>query len=137
MADDRLTTIHTPDAPAAIGPYAQAIRSGDLLFCSGQVPIDPRTGNLVAGDIEAQARQVMENLREVLLAGGATWESVVRATIYLTNLSDFAAVNRVYGEYVGPVPPARATVQVSALPKGAAIEIDAIAHIPMSRGAST
>jgi 2-iminobutanoate/2-iminopropanoate deaminase len=131
------TLIYSPDAPPPIGPYAQAVKAGDLLFCSGQIPLDPKTGELVKGDIEAQTRQVMQNLREVLQAGGGGWESVVRTTIYLTNLGDFAVVNRVYGEYVGTDPPARATVQVAALPKGAAIEIDAVAHIPMSRGAST
>lgn len=128
--------IESPNAPRPIGPYAQAVRSGDLLFCSGQVPIDPATGELVNGDIEVQAKRVMENLAEVLKAGGTSWEHALRVTIYLTNLADFSVVNRVYGEYVSAAPPARATVQVSALPKGAAIEIDAIAHIP-SRGAST
>lgn len=130
------TVVYSPNAPEPIGPYAQAIRAGDLLFCSGQIPLDPRTGKLVEGDIEAQTRQVMDNLAHVLSAAGAAWEHVVRSTIYLLDLSDFSVVNRVYGEYVGAVPPARATVQVAALPKGAAIEIDVIAQLPMSRGAS-
>lgn len=131
------TIIYSPNAPEPIGPYAQAVRTGELLFCSGQIPLDPATASLVEGDIEAQTRQVMKNLAEVLKAGGTAWENVVRSTIYLTNLADFSVVNRVYGEYVGTVPPARATVQVAALPKGAAIEIDVVAFIPMSRGAST
>lgn len=131
------TLVYSPNAPEPIGPYSQAVRVGELLFCSGQIPLDPATGALVEGDIEAQTRQVMKNLAEVLKAGGTAWEHVVRSTIYLTNLSDFSVVNRVYGEHVGTAPPARATVQVAALPKGAAIEIDVVAFIPMSRGAST
>lgn len=122
--------ISTPKAPAAIGPYSQAIRSaGSLLFLSGQIPLNPSTGEMVTGDIAKQAEQVLENLTAVLDAGGASWAQVVRTTIYLTNLQDFAAVNDVYARFVGPVPPARATVQVSALPRGASIEIDAIAMI--------
>jgi 2-iminobutanoate/2-iminopropanoate deaminase len=131
------TLVYSPNAPEPIGPYSQAVRVGELLFCSGQIPIDPSTGALIEGDIEAQTRQVMKNLAEVLSAGGTAWENVVRSTIYLTNLSDFSVVNRVYGAYVGTAPPARATVQVAALPKGAAVEIDVVAFIPMSRGAST
>lgn len=131
------TPIFSPKAPLPIGPYSQAVRAGDLLFCSGQVPIDPATGDLIKGGIEAQTRQVMENLREVLAAGGTAWEHAVRTTIYLTDLSDFSVVNGIYGEYVGTAAPARATVQVSALPKGAAVEIDVVAQIPTPRGAST
>ena len=131
------TAISTERAPGAIGPYSQAIKVGELVFCSGQIPIDPATGELVGGGIEKQTAQVMKNLTEVLSAAGATWGDVVKTTIYLTNLADFAVVNQVYGAAVGSVPPARATVQVAALPKGAAVEIDAVAHIPMSRGAST
>lgn len=131
------TAISTERAPRAIGPYSQAVRAGDFVFCSGQIPIDPATGELVAGGIEIQTAQVIKNLGEVLSAAGARWDDVVKATIYLTDLNDFAVVNRVYGEVVGSVPPARATVQVAALPKGAAVEIDAVAHISISRGAST
>jgi 2-iminobutanoate/2-iminopropanoate deaminase len=131
------TPIYSANAPPPIGPYSQAVRVGDFLFCSGQIPLDPMTGDLVQGDIEAQTRQVMQNLREVLKAGATGWEHVVKTTIFLTDLRDFTAVNRVYGEFVGTAAPARATVQVSALPKGAAVEIDAIAHIPSPRGAST
>jgi 2-iminobutanoate/2-iminopropanoate deaminase len=131
------TAISSERAPRAIGPYSQAVRAGELLFCSGQIPIDPATGELVGGGgIEVQTAQVLKNLGEVLAAAGAGWGDVVKTTIYLINLGDFAVVNRVYGEVVGSVPPARATVQVAALPKGAAVEIDAIAHLPMSRGAS-
>jgi 2-iminobutanoate/2-iminopropanoate deaminase len=123
------TQVRTSNAPAAIGPYSQAVRAGDLVFCSGQIPLDPVSGEMVSGGIEAETRQVLKNLTAVLGAAGAAWEQVVRTTIYLTNLEDFAVVNRVYAEQVGSVPPARATVQVAALPKGAAVEIDAIAHL--------
>ena len=122
--------ISTDLAPKAIGPYSQAVRSGDLIFVSGQIALDPGTGELAVGGIEAETRQALKNLSQVLVAAGATWKEVVRTTLYLTNLADFAAVNAVYSEFVGPTtPPARATVQVSALPRGAAIEIDAVAHI--------
>jgi 2-iminobutanoate/2-iminopropanoate deaminase len=131
------TAITSQRAPAAIGPYSQAVKVGDLIFCSGQIALDPTTGELVGGGVEAQAAQVIENISEVLSAAGATWSDVVKSTIYLTNLADFAVVNQIYGAAVGNVPPARATVQVAALPKGAAVEIDAVAHLPMSRGAST
>jgi 2-iminobutanoate/2-iminopropanoate deaminase len=124
----RKQTISTPEAPQAIGPYSQAIRVGDLVFLSGQIPIDSATGNLVPGDAAAQAKQVMENLGAVLRAAGVGFAEVVRATIYLTNLGDFAKVNEVYGSYFPTEPPARATVQVAALPRGASVEIDMIAH---------
>ncbi|WP_437590404.1 RidA family protein [Sorangium sp. So ce1000] len=116
-------------APRAIGPYSQAVKVGDLVFCSGQIPIDPATGELVAGGIEAQTARVIKNLTEVLSAAGASWSDVVKTTIYLTDLADFAIVNQVYGAAVGDVLPARATVQVAALPKGAAVEIEAVAHL--------
>jgi 2-iminobutanoate/2-iminopropanoate deaminase len=122
--------VKTDRAPGAIGPYSQAVTVGDLVFCSGQVALDPATGELVAGGIEAEARQVMKNLGAVLAAAGASWDDVVRTTIYLADMRDFAVVNRIYGEHVGAVLPARATVQVAALPKGATVEIDAIAHRP-------
>ncbi|MBK9262431.1 MAG: RidA family protein [Polyangiaceae bacterium] len=127
------TIVSTDRAPAAIGPYSQAVRVGDLVFCSGQIAIDPKTGEFVSGGIEAQTERVLANLEAVLSAAGATWQDVVRTTIYLVDLGDFAVVNRIYGEAVGSVPPARATVQVAALPKGAAVEIDAIAHVGASK----
>ena len=120
--------ISTSDAPQAIGPYSQAVRAGGFLFLSGQIPLDPATGELVAGDVTAQTKQVMENLRAVLAGGGVGFGEVVRATIYLTNLGDFAKVNEVYGGYFSTNPPARATVQVAALPRVASVEIDMIAH---------
>jgi reactive intermediate/imine deaminase len=120
--------ISTKDAPGAIGPYSQAVRSGDLLFLSGQIPLDPATGQLVTGDIAAQTRRVMDNLRAVLAAAGCTFADVVRTTIYLVDLGHFATVNEAYGSYFEAPYPARATVQVAALPKGAQVEIDVIAH---------
>src|SRR3954447_9543345 len=122
--------IQTNDAPKAIGPYSQAIGAGNLVFCSGQIPLDPKTNEMVGtGDVKAQAQRVMENLGAVLKAGGATFANVVKTTIYLQDLADFATVNDVYGAYFKEAPPARATVQVAALPKGAMVEIDAIAII--------
>jgi 2-iminobutanoate/2-iminopropanoate deaminase len=123
--------ISSEDAPKAIGPYSQAIRAGgELLFCSGQIPLDPKSGELVGGtDVSAQAKRVMENLKAVLAAGGATFANVVKTTIYLKDLSHFAAVNEVYGSYFKDAPPARATVQVAALPRNALVEIDAIASV--------
>ena len=122
--------IATKDAPAAIGPYSQGVRAGHLVFLSGQVPLDPATGQLVAGDITAQTKRVMDNLGAVLAAGDCGFGDVVRTTIYLVDLGNFAAVNEAYASYFSPPYPARATVQVSALPKGAAIEIDMIAVRP-------
>ncbi len=123
------TAIATAAAPAAIGPYSQAVRVGDLLFTSGQIPLDPRTGAMVDGGIAAQTRQVLDNLDAVLTAGGAGWADVARATIYLLDLADFAAVNELYGQrFTGP-PPARSTVQVARLPKDARVEIDLVAVI--------
>ena len=123
------TTVSTDRAPAAIGPYSQAVRAGDLVFLSGQIPLSPRTGELVGGDdVQAQTDQVMKNLRAVLLASGSSLDKVVRATIYLTDLNDFSKVNMTYGSFFeGKAPPARACVEVSALPKGAKVEIDMIA----------
>ncbi len=122
------------EAPKAIGPYSQAIEAGArgsrLIFLSGQIPLDPATGELVPGGIEEQTRQVMENLKAVLDAAGLRFESVARTTIYLVDLAEFGKVNEVYGSYFGAyAPPARATVQVAALPRGARIEIDAIAVV--------
>ena len=122
--------VSTEAAPAATGPYSQAIRSGDLVFLSGQIPLDPATGDLVSGGIEEQTRRVMNNLGAVLAAAGASFENVVKTTIYLADLGDFAAVNGVYASYFGQPAQARATVQVAALPKGARVEIDATARVP-------
>lgn len=118
--------IQTSGAPAAIGPYVQAIRAGGLLFCSGQIPLDPSTGELVGGDAAAQATQCLKNLAAVAEAAGSSLGAAVKCTIYLTDLGEFAAVNAVYETFVGDPAPARVTVEVSALPKGAAVEIDAI-----------
>ena len=122
--------IVSSDAPKAIGPYSQAIRAGQLLFLSGQIPLDPASGQLVDGDIAAQTRRVMENLGAVLNAAGLSFAAVVRTTIFLADMNDFAKVNDIYGTFfpatIGPAP-ARATVQVAHLPKGARVEIDAIA----------
>jgi 2-iminobutanoate/2-iminopropanoate deaminase len=126
-------TIATPDAPKAIGPYAQAISvpAGRLVFCSGQIPLHPKTGEMVgAGDVRAQTERVLENLAAVLAAAGASFADVVKTTIFLTDLGDFAVVNEVYARFVGASPPARATVQVAGLPKGASVEIEAIAVLP-------
>src|SRR6266516_914017 len=119
--------ISTSEAPAAIGPYSQAVRSGRLLFCSGQIPLDPKSGQIVSGDIGAQTRRVLNNIAAVLRAEGATFEDVVKTTIFLTDLGDFQTVNEIYGSYFKQQPPARSTVQVSALPKGANVEIEVIA----------
>jgi 2-iminobutanoate/2-iminopropanoate deaminase len=121
--------IATTAAPRAIGPYSQAIAvpAGRLLFLSGQIPLDPATGELVKGSIEEETAQVMRNLAAVLEAGGAGFQHVVRTTIFLTDLADFARVNGVYGAHFPGSPPARATVQVAALPRGARVEIDAVA----------
>ncbi|HVY36794.1 MAG TPA: RidA family protein [Polyangia bacterium] len=124
--------ISTPEAPKAIGPYSQAVAAGAgrLLFCSGQIPLDPATGEMVgAGDVRAQAERVLQNLGAVLAAGGASFASVVKTTIYLADLQDFGAVNEVYGRFFPSEPPARATVQAAGLPKGALVEIDAIATL--------
>ncbi len=121
------SAVLAPDAPRAIGPYSHAIRTGQLLFISGQVPIDPATGNLIDGDISAQTQRVMNNIDAVLKAGGLSFQHVVRTTVFLADMSDFAAVNAVYGTFFSEPYPARATVQVSRLPKDARVEIDAIA----------
>jgi 2-iminobutanoate/2-iminopropanoate deaminase len=120
--------IHTDGAPKAIGPYSQAVKAGPgITFLSGQIPLDPKTGELVEGDIRAQTERVMQNLEAVLHAAGLQFRHVLKTTIYLVDLGDFAAVNEVYGKRFPQAPPARATVQVAALPKGARVEIDAIA----------
>ena len=119
--------IQTDGAPKAIGPYSQAIRAGGLVFLSGQIPLDPATGKLVEGDVASQAERVMENLNAVLAAAGLGFGQVVKTTIYLTDLGDFATVNEIYGRRFAGSPPARSTVQVAALPRGARVEIDLIA----------
>lgn len=121
--------IQTADAPKAIGPYSQAIAASGskTLYCSGQIPLDPKTGELVTGDIAAQTERVMKNLEAVLQKAGASFGSVVRCGIFLTDLGDFGKVNEVYARYFPSNPPARATVQVSALPRGSKVEIDCIA----------
>jgi 2-iminobutanoate/2-iminopropanoate deaminase len=119
--------ISTSEAPAAIGPYSQAVRSGNFLFCSGQIPLDPTSGQIVSGDIATQTRRVLDNIRAVLKAEGLTFENIVKTTIFLTDLGDFQTVNEIYGSYFKQQPPARSTVQVSALPKGAKVEIEVIA----------
>jgi len=119
--------VSSPDAPKAIGPYSQAVRAGQLLFVSGQVPLDPATGQIVSGDIAAQTRRVFDNLGAVLKAGGRSFADVVRTTVFLADMNDFATVNEVYGTYFSEPYPARATVQVARLPKDARVEIDVIA----------
>jgi 2-iminobutanoate/2-iminopropanoate deaminase len=119
--------VSSPDAPKAIGPYSQAVRAGQLLFVSGQVPLDPATGEMVGGDIAAQTRRVCDNLGAVLKAANRSFADVVRTTIFLADMNDFAAVNQVYGTYFSEPYPARATVQVARLPKDARVEIDVIA----------
>jgi 2-iminobutanoate/2-iminopropanoate deaminase len=123
------TTLHSDSAPRAIGPYSQAVQvqAATLTFLSGQIPLDPVTGQMVDGDVVAQTERVMENLKAVLAAGGLSFGNVVRCTIFLQDMNDFAKVNEVYGRYFPSNPPARATVQVAALPRGAKVEIDAVA----------
>ncbi len=121
--------LSTSDAPAAVGPYSQAVRAGGFVFVSGQIPLDPKTGTLVAGGIDAQTERVLDNLDAVLRAAGSSFADVVRTTIYLVDLGHFAAVNAIYAHRFEAPYPARATVQVAALPRGAQIEIDAIAVV--------
>jgi 2-iminobutanoate/2-iminopropanoate deaminase len=124
------TVISTSDAPSAIGPYSQAIRAGDLLFVSGQIPIDPSTGKLIEQtDIKAQTQRVLENLSAILRAAGASIDNVVRTTVFLRNMSDFADMNSVYAEFFRTAPPARSTVEAARLPRDVSVEIDCIAVI--------
>jgi 2-iminobutanoate/2-iminopropanoate deaminase len=120
--------VATHAAPSAIGPYSQAIAQGDLIFCSGQIGLDPASGKIVEGGIEAETRRVLENLREVLIAAGLAMAHVVKTTVFVVDLADFATVNRIYGEHFEAPYPARSTVQVAALPRDARVEIEAIAH---------
>jgi 2-iminobutanoate/2-iminopropanoate deaminase len=119
--------ITTRNAPKAIGPYAQAVAAGDLIFLSGQVALDPATGELVKGSIEEEATRVLENLKAVLEAAGTGFDRVLKTTVYLTDFADFEAMNRIYARYFGSAKPARATVRVAGLPRGGRIEMDAIA----------
>ena len=121
--------ISTPNAPAAIGPYSQAIKSGNLLFLSGQIPLDPATGNLVAGGIEEQTRQVFTNIGAILEAAGLSFDAVVSATVYVMDMNDFAKVNEIYATYFSSPAPARATVQVARLPKDSLVEIQIVAAV--------
>ncbi|HSQ70230.1 MAG TPA: RidA family protein [Steroidobacteraceae bacterium] len=123
------TPIATPDAPKAIGTYSQAVRSGSTVYLSGQIPLDPATGELVAGDIEAQVRRVFDNLRAVALAAGGDLDSVVKLNVYLTDLGHFQLVNQVMAEYFSEPYPARAAVGVAALPRGAAVEMDGVLEL--------
>jgi 2-iminobutanoate/2-iminopropanoate deaminase len=120
--------VETHTAPSAIDPYSQAIVHGDMVFCSGQIGLDPASGRIVDGGVEAQTRRVLENLREVLLAAGFTFANVVKTTVFILDLADFDIVNRIYGEHFESPYPARSTVQVSALPRNALVEIEAIAR---------
>jgi 2-iminobutanoate/2-iminopropanoate deaminase len=122
------TIIKPAKSPAAVGPYNHAVRLGDLLFCSGQIPIDPKDGMLVTGDIQKQTERVLENIKIILDDQGLTFANVVKSTVFLTNLADFVAMNDVYGKYFTHSHPARSTVQVAGLPKGAGVEIEVIAH---------
>lgn len=129
-ASTPLVPVATPSAPAAIGPYSQAIAVGGWLYTSGQVGLDPATGNLVDGGFEAQARRVFDNLRAVLTAAGCGFQDVVKATVYLADMADFPVLNAIYAEAMGAHRPARSTVQAAGLPKGARVEIDLVARIP-------
>lgn len=122
--------IATPKAPQAIGPYSQAIRANGLVFTSGQIALDPTTNQVIAGDIAAQTERVLQNLEAVLAGAGSSLAQVVKTTVFLKNMADFAAMNEVYGRYFGPQPPARSTVEVARLPKDVLIEIDVIALTP-------
>ena len=126
MATER-TVVATEQAPAAIGPYSQAIAAAGLVFCSGQIPLDPVTGQIVEGGIDTQTRRVLDNLTGVLQAAGSSPEQVVKTTIFLADMNDFATVNTIYAEYFGTEPPARSTVQVARLPRDVRVEVEAIA----------
>ena len=121
--------ISTANAPKAIGPYEQAIKVGEFVYASGQIPLDPKTGNVVEGDIKIQTRRAMENLKALLEAAGSSLDRVLKTTVFLKNIGDFAAMNEVYAEYLGAAKPARSTVAVADLPRGALVEIDLIALV--------
>ena len=122
------TIIKPANSPTAVGPYNHAVRVGELLFCAGQIPLDPTTGNLVAGDIRAQTERVLQNIKAILDDQKLTFANVVKSTVFMTNLTDFGAMNEVYARYFTADFPARSTVQVAALPKGANVEIEVVAH---------
>ena len=124
-----LTRIETTEAPAAIGPYSQGIRAGEFLFTAGQIALDPATGQLIDGGIEDQTKRVLRNLTAILESAGTTWSQVVKTTVYLQDLGHFPTVNEIYSRWIGESRPARSTVEVAALPRGALVEIDAIAHV--------
>ena len=119
--------ISTSDAPAAIGPYSQGVRVGSIIYYSGQIPLDPKTGQIVSGDVGVQARRVMENIGGLLKAEGLGYDNIVKTTIFLADINDFQTVNEIYGSYFKQAPPARSTIQAGALPKGARVEIETIA----------
>jgi len=121
--------VHTENAPAAIGPYSQAVVAGNFLFTAGQIALDPATGQIVQGDVSAQTERVMSNLAAVLENAGASWSDVVKTTVYLQDMADFPRVNEVYGRVMGQARPARSTVQVAGLPRGVLVEIDVIAIV--------
>ncbi len=121
--------VKTQHAPAAIGPYSQAIKAGGLIFAAGQIPLDPTTAQIVGGDVQAQTERVLENMRAVLTAAGASFETVVKTTVFLKSMSDFAAMNEVYARYFTDVAPARSTVAVADLPRGALVEIECVALV--------
>jgi 2-iminobutanoate/2-iminopropanoate deaminase len=121
--------VQTNQAPKAIGPYEQAIKANGFIYTAGQIPIDPRTGSFVEGGVTDQTRQVLENLKAILEAGGSALERAIKATVFLKNMADFAAMNQVYEQYLGAAKPARSTVAVSELPRGALVEIDLVALV--------
>jgi 2-iminobutanoate/2-iminopropanoate deaminase len=124
-----LKAVSTPNAPGAIGPYSQGLRAGDFLFLSGQIPLDPATGQIVPGGIVEQTHQVLKNLGAVLTAGGASYGQVTKTTVYLQDMAEFGAMNEVYGTYFSAPAPARATIQAAALPRGVKVEIDVVAYV--------
>ena len=133
MPASRLDIVHTADAPAAIGPYSQAVSANGFLFTAGQIALDPATMQVIEGDVVAQAERVLQNLSAVLTAAGVSWSSVVKTTIFLADMADFGAVNEVYARALGDARPARSTVAVAGLPRGVRVEIEAVAALP-SRG---
>jgi 2-iminobutanoate/2-iminopropanoate deaminase len=124
-----LTIVSTSNAPAAIGPYSQAMIAGGVMYTAGQIALDPSTGKMLEGDVAAQTERVMTNLTAELVEACATWSDVVKTTVYLNDMRDFPVVNEIYGRHIGTARPARSTVQVAGLPRGALVEIDAIAHL--------
>jgi 2-iminobutanoate/2-iminopropanoate deaminase len=128
-----LQTVHTDQAPAAIGPYSQGVVANGFLFTAGQIALDPTSGQIVAGDVVAQAEQVFRNLSAIIGTVGASWNDVVKATVFLMDMHDFARVNEVYGRVMGDARPARSTVQVSGLPRGVLVEIDLVVAVPSAR----